>query len=126
MKEFRIKMLNRPGELDRLTHALAGTKVNIKALAAVVSSPQPLIGIVGDEDAKVREALEKGGYAFEEHDLVMISMPDQPGELARVTRKLADALVNIESVYLIAKAGMEVQFGLTVDNMQKAKHALGK
>lgn len=125
MKEFRIKLMDRPGELDRVTNDIASHKANLKALAAVVSNPQPVIGVVGDDDAKIRSALEEGGYEFEEHDLIMVSLPDQAGELATVTRKLANALVNIESVYLISRAGSQVQFGLTVDNLQKAKHALG-
>jgi len=124
MKEFRIKLLDRPGELNRVTNSLASKEANIKALAAVVSSPQPVIGVVGEEETKIRDALDTGGYEFEEHDLILVSLPDQPGELSRVTQKLADALVNVESIYHIAKVGMEVQFGLTVDNMQKARHAL--
>jgi len=125
MKEFRVKLMDRPGELERVTNDLASHEANLKALAAVVSNPQPVIGVVGDDDARIRSALEDGGYEFEENDLIMVSLPDQPGELGAITRKLADALVNIESIYLISKAGTKVQFGLTVDNMQKAKHALG-
>lgn len=125
MKEFRIKLLDRPGELNRVTNSLASKEANIKALAAVVSTPQPVIGVVGDEESKIRDALETDGYEYEEHELLMVSLPDNPGELSRVTRKLADALVNIESIYHLNKMGMEIQFGLTVDNMQKARHALG-
>jgi len=125
MKEFRITLMDRPGELDRVINVLADHSINVKALAAVVSGPQPLIGVVGDQELKMREALESGGFPYEEHDLLMVSLADQPGELGKVTHKLADALVNVESVYLIAKAGLEVQFGLTVDNAQKARHALG-
>ncbi len=125
MKEFRIKLLDRPGELNRVTNSLASKEANIKALAAVVSTPQPVIGVVGEEDTKIRDALDTGGYEFEEHEVILVSLPDQPGELSRVTQKLADALVNVESIYHISKVGMEVQFGLTVDNMQKARHALG-
>ncbi len=124
MKEFRIKLMDRPGELNRVTNSLAGHQANVKALAAVVANPQPVIGVVGDDDVKVRAALDEGGYEYEENDLILVSLPDQPGQLAAVTRKLADALVNIESVYLISKAGTDVQFGLTVDNAQKARHAL--
>ena len=126
MKEFRIKLMDRPGELDRVAKTLASHSANVKALAAVVSGPQPVIGIVGEDEVKIREGLEEGGFPFEEHELLMISLADQPGELATITSKLADALVNVESIYLIAKAGLEVQFGFTVDNMQKARHALGR
>lgn len=124
MKEFRVNLMNRPGELDRLVNILAQNGVNIKALAAVVSGPQPVVGIVGDDETKIQQAMEKGGFPFETRELLTVSLPDKPGELAKITRKLANALVNIESIYLMAKAGMEVQFGFTVDNTQKAKHAL--
>lgn len=124
MKEFRIKLMDRPGELDRVARTLAAHDANVKALAAVVSGPQPVIGVVGDDEEKIRAGLEEDGFTFEEHDLLMVSLADQPGELAKITSKLADGLVNVESIYLITRAGLEVQFGLTVDNMQKARHAL--
>jgi len=124
MKEFRINLLNRPGELDRLVNLLANHNINVKAIAAVVSGPQPVLGLVASDETQVQSALEHGGFPFEIHELITISLPDKPGELAKLTRRLADAMVNVESIYLMAKAGMEVQFGVTVDNPHKAKHAL--
>jgi len=124
MKEFRIKLMDRPGELDRLVNLLANHNINIKAIAAVVSGPQPIIGIVGDDEIQVQTALEQGGFPFETRELLTFSLPDKPGELAKLTRQLANAMVNLESIYLMAKAGTEAQFGITVDNPSKAKHAL--
>jgi hypothetical protein len=51
-------------------------------------------------------------------------MTDRPGELGKIARKLAKAMVNVDSIYIIGKDGGTTDIAFTVDNIQKAENAL--
>jgi len=53
-----------------------------------------------------------------------VSLENQPGRLAAVAKVLADAKVNIEAV-LVSTVGARGSVQLVVDNVAKAKKALG-
>ena len=125
MKEFRVTLSNRPGELARVTSALARQEVSIKALAASASSNQVTLHLVGHDVEATRSALQAGNIAFEENEALLLLLEDKAGEIARISSMLAEANVNLNAIYLAGRADDLVEIVVAVDDVKKAKKILG-
>lgn len=123
MKEFRIMLPHEPGQLARVGEALGGRGINIMTVAAI-GAANPVVALVTDQEDETREALGDLGLNFQEIDLLAVSLHHQPGELGSFTKKLGDANVNIESIYLLEESAGEVKIAITVSDLDQAKQAL--
>jgi hypothetical protein len=65
-----------------------------------------------------------GNYTFVEAEALVTSAPDQPGGLARMTRRLADAGINIQRLAILGWQQGKAELALSVDNPQLAQRVL--
>lgn len=99
--------------------------MNIKAIASERSAKRPLVKIVTDDEVTAKAALSRiPGISFELKDVIVVRLPDKPGELAKVTKRLAKAAINVDSIYLLGKEGGTTEMVLTVDDPKKAGEVL--
>lgn len=124
MKEFDVYVQNKPGELAKVCELLGANGVNIKAISSERNHQRPMIRIVTDDEATAKSALNRTGIQFDLKDVMTVRLMDRPGELGKVARKLARAMVNVDSIYIIGKEGGSTEMALTVDNLAKAQDAL--
>ena len=124
MRDFAIHLTHRPGELARVTGALARKGVNLKSLAAMVIGNQGLLRLIADNVEAAREALKEGHITFEESELVAVMLENRAGEVEDVASKLANANVNVLALYVIGLDGDLVELALAVDDPKKAKKLL--
>ena len=128
MKEFRVTVPHRPGGLAELLEYLAEREINLKAVISITEPEKALVALVPYDVELTRRSLEERGIAFEEAEVLFVDIPDKPGQLAKVARTIAEAGVNIESIYPLGTIGCgecaRVQFGFRLDNLVKAKEAL--
>ena len=125
-KELRVTLPDRPGSLASLAEALGSAGVNIESLAASTSGGSGDIRIITQDAAAARRALEGSGVKVAaERDVVTIDLEHRPGALASAARKLADAGVNIDTVYVVGESGGRKRLALGVADAEKAKKALG-
>jgi hypothetical protein len=61
---------------------------------------------------------------FSERNLLVAKLVDRPGELARISRVLANEGINIDAAYMLDKEGKNVHVALAVSDEQKAKNVL--
>jgi hypothetical protein len=125
MKEFRVTITHRAGELARLTEALANHGVNLKSIAAVSDGHKAIVCLVADDVNKMRAALEANRMPFEEEELFSELLENEAGQVAELTFKLAAAGLNVRSLYILTRDNPLVEIGFTVDDPKKAKIALG-
>jgi hypothetical protein len=124
MKQFSIMVRDRLGELARVTELMAQFGINIVAIASETTGPQPLVRIVTEDQASTRKALERSGREFSEQDILVVKLIDRPGELAKISRRLAKGGVNVESIYIFSKTDGKTELALAVNNLNKAKDIL--
>ena len=124
MKEFDVYVQNKPGELAKVCEMLGNHGVNIKAIASERGNARPMIRIVTDDETTAKSALVRSGISYDLRDVIAVKMTDRPGELGKIARKLAKAMVNVDSIYIIGKDGGTTDIAFTVDNIQKAENAL--
>ena len=124
MKEFDVYVQDKPGELAKVCELLGDNGVNIKAISSERAQSRPLIRIVTEDEATTRSALKRLGIHFEEKVVMNVRLPDKPGELGKMAKKLARSMVNVDSIYILSKENGMTEMALTVDNIKKAQEAL--
>ena len=92
------KLENRPGTLERVARALGDKKINIDALSLETVGGTGFARVVTSKAKDAVKALQAVGVEAYESDILVASLPNRPGELARATAELAAANVNLEAV----------------------------
>lgn len=98
-----VTVPNRPGSLARVCEALAAGKVNILGLDC--SGPQRQIRLLVNSPGKAVRLLKKARVRSRLENVVVVTLPDRPGALARTARKLAKGKININYGYGTAARG---------------------
>lgn len=120
MTEFVVQMENRPGRLATLTEALAAFGVNIEALAAYGTNGEGTVRMIVDDAATTRRVLDEAALSNEEHTVLTAQLPHRPGELARLTRLIADAGINIDALYVLRSNAEGIELALSIDEPETA------
>lgn len=125
MKEFSVTLANKPGQLATLAGQLADAGIHIESLAVIGADGESLVRFMPDDADATRHVLNGAGVHFEERPILDTFLPDEPGALAGVTKRLADAGVNIDSIYLLHSNAEGLHFAVTVDDPELAQAELG-
>jgi hypothetical protein len=96
MNAFIINGQDRPGELARVAEAVAERGINITSISCIAWDGVGAIALTTNDEAGTRSILAQKGFEAREIELVPASLEDKPGALAGVTRKLADAGINVQ------------------------------
>ncbi len=104
-KEISFTMPDKVGLLSEVTTAVAKAKVNISAICAYAMENSAYFMLTADSTAKAKKALVPLGVAIEEKDVVEVEMPNKPGELQKVAKRMADDGIDIEYMYATAGKG---------------------
>lgn len=115
MTEFIVHVENRPGRLASITELLAAAEVNIEALAAYGYDGDGVLRLIVDDAEGARRVFSEAGFTFEEHQVLTAFMPHAPGALASVTRRLADADVNIDAMYVLSTSSDGIEVAIAVE-----------
>lgn len=126
MKDCSIRLSDRPGDLARVARALSHRGVNIKALAAMAVAGEGIVRIVPDDIEAARAALEAENIRFAESEVHTVLLENKAGQLADVTRRLGEAGINLEAVYLTGILDDLVEIAFVCDDPKKAKKVLGE
>lgn len=123
MKEFRVSILNEPGQLALVTAALSQKLVNIRTVSGIGQSG-PMITFITDNDEQASKALDELGLSYQVVEVLTITLSDHPGELAKVTKVLGDAHINIDSIYVLSTSEGHINIAMTVSDLEQAKSLL--
>jgi hypothetical protein len=111
IKEFTIRLEDRPGILGKLCQTLAAENVNILAYQQFAHEKgQGSVRLVVDNPDKTRTALNNQRADFSEAEAVKVMLANRPGELARVASRLGDERININYGYSGAEPGANASF----------------
>src|SRR5208282_5355077 len=90
MRDFSIPLTRRPGEIARVSHALARKGVNLRSLTAMAFGGQGLMRLIADDVEAARSALEEGRIPSEETELNTVLLENQAGAVEDIAAKLAN------------------------------------
>ena len=125
MHAFIVECLNKPGELARVTEAVAAKGINLTSSSTLAWGEKGAIGFLTNDEPGTRTALGQAGLAYREVEVVSFDLPDRSGTLADASRRLATAGVNIEFLVPTGMSAGRITFAAAVDNVPAAQQALG-
>jgi hypothetical protein len=119
--DLTITLANRAGALAALGEALGAAGINIDGVCGAAADGQGAIHLLVQDGAAARSALEGAGITVDaDRDVLVLDVEDRPGSLGAVARRIGDAGVNIDLVYLAA--GTKLVIG--ADDLAKAAAAV--
>ena len=121
MKDLTVILVDRPGTLADMGEALGKAGINIEGLCGFAVEGRGVGHILVEDAAAARRALEQAGIEVgNEREVLVLDTADRPGALGEVTRRIANAGVNVEVVY----AATKTRLVLGVDDLDKARAAV--
>ena len=126
MNAFLVELDNKPGELARITEAIAAKGVNITGITGATCGSSGSVAIMTADDATTRMALKDAKFSFREVEATETAIRNAPGGLAKVARRLADAGVNIEALLPTGMEGNDVSVAFVTSDPAKAKSILSQ
>jgi len=119
MHDLTIALEHRPGALADMGDALGRAGVSIEGGGAFVVNGQGVAHFLFHDGAVARSALEAASIrVLHQRDVLIQRLrQDEPGQLGKLTRRMADAGVNIEVLY----SDHEHQLILVVDAIEKGR-----
>jgi len=119
MKDLTIALENRPGALAEMGEALGRAGVSIEGGGAFVVNGQGIGHFLFEDGTAARVALQTAGILVLQEREVLIQRLNQaePGQLGKISRRMAEAGVNIEILY----SDHNHQLILVVDDIAKGR-----
>jgi hypothetical protein len=123
LTEVVVELEDRVGALADLGELLGGHGVDIRALAVLsVAEGRALAHLVVEPaDVAVRVLREHDVVPQRVREVLSVTLEDEPGALGRYCRKLADASINLEAVYLAGERNGAKLLVLAVSDLQAAR-----
>jgi hypothetical protein len=119
MIDLAIALEDRPGALADMGEALGRAGVSIEGGGAFVLHGEGIAHFLFRDGAVAQKALEAAGIRVLEEREVLVQRLKQaePGQLGKITRRMAEAGVNIEVLY----SDHDNQLILVVDDIEKGR-----
>jgi len=119
MKDLAIALENRPGALAQMGEALGRAGVSVAGGGAWVVGGKGVAHFLFKDGVAARKALEAAGiHVLEEREVVVLRLKQAvPGQLGLLTRRMAEAGVNIEVLY----SDHDHQLILVVDDLARGR-----
>ncbi len=120
MKQLTITMDDKVGVLADISYILGKAKINIESVSAEVYGGKVVINLTVKDDKRAAELLAASGYKALESDVLVIKVKDAPGELSKISTRLKDANIDIQSLFILARGD---GYSLDVFKVDKPKAA---
>lgn len=123
LTDLTVELEDRPGTVAAATEALGKAGVNIEGFAGFVVGGRGVGHILVEDVQKARKALEgTPARVTDQRPVLVLDIEDRPGTLGALTRKIADAGVNLNLVYLATKTRVVIG----APDLEKARAAAGQ
>jgi hypothetical protein len=123
-KQFVVQLKNEPGAMASLAEALAERGVDLRAIGGGSMGDSGHVIMTTADDDTTKSVLDDGGYTYIEGESILAEVDDRPGGMARLSRALADAGVNIYGHLFLGRWGDRAMFTFVVDKPETARPIL--
>ncbi len=121
MKDLTVILKDRPGTLADMGEALGKAGINIEGLCGFPCEGKGVIHILVEDAAAARHALEEIDLEVrDERQVLVLEIEDRPGAFGEVSRRIANAGVNVDLAYLATNTRLV----LGADDLDKGRAAV--
>ena len=119
-KDLTVILEDRPGTLADMGETLGKAGINIDGLCGFPCEGKGVIHLLVEDAAAARRALEEIGLEVRgERQVLILELEDRPGAIGDITRRIANAGVNIDLIY----AATNTRVIIGADDLDKARAA---
>jgi hypothetical protein len=122
--QFVVQLKNEPGAMATLAEALAARGVDLRAIGGGGIGDSGHVIMTTADDDTTKQVLDEGDYTYIEGESILAEVDDRPGGMARLSRQLADAGVNIYGHLFLGRWGDRAMFAFVVDDPDRARPIL--
>ena len=101
LKQISVFLENRPGTLSHITGLLADNGIDLRALFIAESTDYGMLRMIVSDTDKAIELLKEEGALYDVTDVIAVKVPDKPGGLAALLKKLSDEGKDVSYMYSV-------------------------
>ena len=110
-----------PGTLAQVGETLGNAGINIDGYCSFPSGGKSYLHVLVEDMEAARRALQETGIEIaQEREVLVVDMVDKPGTMGKVARRIANAGVNIDMVYM----GTNSRLVVAAYDLEKARSAV--
>ena len=98
-KQLGFEMPNKVGLVAEISSALSAAKINLISLFGIETGDMAIFMLITSDNAAAKKILKKMGADIGFTDVVTIEMPNKPGEFKKVAAIIAEAGIDIITVF---------------------------
>lgn len=121
MKQLTVVTRDRIGILAEITELFGKEGINIESISEEDFKGDAVIQLLTNNVAQAKKLLISRGFNVTESDVLIVTLTDKPGELAKLLKRLAEKDVDIESMYLLSRSHPHTTLAIKVDKPRQAK-----
>lgn len=99
--QISVFLENRAGQLAEITDVLAKKGIDLRAINIAETSDYGVLRLIADKPQEAATTLLEQGFILSMTPVVAVSVPDQPGGLAKVLDVLAKENIDVEYMYSV-------------------------
>ena len=122
--QFTIDLGSQPSALADLLEALAASDIDLRDISVTGIGRRTTAVVTTNNDGATHQLLRAAHYSFCEGEVVITSVPDQPGALARLIRHLSEAGVVLQGMSLLRWHQGKAELALSTDNPARLRSLL--
>ncbi len=102
VEQISVLLRNEPGVLSKILGTISNGGINILGLTINETAAFGELRLIVDNTQKARELLEKIDVSHNIVKVIVVKLPDKPGELLKIARLLSDYDINIDYIYTLS------------------------
>ncbi len=119
--DLTVILADRPGTLATLGETLGNAGINIDGMCGFPCEGEGVLHIMVEDAVAARNALDESGHVVRaEREVLVVEIEDRPGAFGEMARRIADAEINFDLVYLATNNRLVVG----ASDLEKARTAL--
>ena len=120
-QDVTVILENRPGTLADVGETLGKSGINIDGLCGIPCEGKGVLHLLVENGAAARSVLEAAGFTvMGPEDVLVLPIDDRPGSFGQMTRKIADAGINVDLVYVASQTRVVI----AADDLEKVQAVL--
>ena len=102
VEQISVLLRNEPGVLSRILEAISNGNINILGLTINETAAFGELRIVVNDTQKTHELLNKIDVSHNVVKIIVVNLPDKPGELMKIAKLLSENEINIDYIYTLS------------------------
>lgn len=125
-KQVTVFLENKSGRLNEVTHILGEAGINISAFSIADTSDFGVLRMIVPDPEKAVEVLKARDFSVQVTRVVLMTIPNRPGSLAKALQVLSDENIFIEYLYAFSMHNEGAMVVIRPSEIERCEEVLDK